>query len=488
MNGPDTGSRHSRGDRTVLFGIGIDNLDLAGVLEALEGLIAAGRPSLVVTPNAQHIDLLSRDREFRSAYHGASLVIADGVSIVWTSVLLGRRLKARVAGSDILPAFCSTAARKGYRLFFLGAGPGIAARAADRLTDTNPGLLVCGTYSPPFGFEHDAGENERIIECVRSRRPDALFIGLGTPKSEKWAWAHLAALGVPAVVCVGAGFDFVAGSKRRAPCWMQAAGLEWFYRLIQEPGRLWERYLVGNARFLARLVKEIVRRKAPEEGLGNGPIDIERIPKGHLLKPKNLIIKKSLSLILALISCVVLIPWFLIIAAAILLDSRGPVFYSQDRVGKDGKLFKIFKFRSMHIDADLQFDALLERDLSARAEWKEFQKTGKGSPRDPRRTIPAQMEPRRAPPATQRSPRGHEPDRAAALSAARTGAHPGTGPFDLPDRPGITGLWQVRGRNLLTFDDRLHLDEFYIHNWSFWLDTVILLKTVRVLLRNEGAF
>ncbi len=93
------------------------------------------------------------------------------------------------------------------------------------------------------------GKTKGSSSCVRSRRPDALFIGLGTPKSEKWAWAHLAALGVPAVVCVGAGFDFVAGSKRRAPRWMQAAGLEWFYRLIQEPGRLWERYLSATRGF-----------------------------------------------------------------------------------------------------------------------------------------------------------------------------------------------------------------------------------------------
>ena len=278
MNGPNVGSRHLRKDRKVLFGIGIDNLDLAGVLEALEDLIASGRPSLVVTPNVQHIDLLSRDREFWSAYHGASLIIADGVPVVWASVLLGRRLKARVAGSDILPAFCSTAARKGYKLFFLGAGPGIAARAADRLTDKNPGLLVCGTYSPPFGFEHDAGENDKIVGLIRDRRPDALFIGLGTPKSEQWAWKHLIALGVPVVLCVGAGFDFVAGSKKRAPRWMQASGLEWFYRLIQEPGRLWKRYLAGNARFLILLAKEIVKREAPAEGPGAGLIDTGRRP------------------------------------------------------------------------------------------------------------------------------------------------------------------------------------------------------------------
>ncbi len=246
-----------------LFGIRIHNLDLEGVLGAVEALIASGRPSLTVTPNAQHIGLLGRDPEFRSAYRGASLIVADGTPIVWASALLGERLKARVAGSDILPAFCPRAARCGYRLFFLGARPGIAARAAELLTERTPGLLVSGTYSPPFGFENDGEENRRILALVRRCRPDALFIGLGTPKSEKWAWRHLEALGVPAVLCVGAAFDFIAGSKRRAPRWLQASGLEWLYRLIQEPGRLWKRYLIGNARFLVRLTQEALSLGTP---------------------------------------------------------------------------------------------------------------------------------------------------------------------------------------------------------------------------------
>lgn len=211
--------------------------------------------------------------------------------------------------------------------------------------------------------------------------------------------------------------------------------------------------------------------------------------KGHLLKPGNLIIKKSLSLLLALLLCVVLIPWFLIIAAAVLLDSRGPVFYSQDRLGKDGKLFKIIKFRSMHIDADLQFDALLKRDLSARAEWKEFQKIRGKDPRVTR---------------VGRFLRKWSLDELPQLFNIIRGDMSLIGPRPYLPReqerirergrlifqidPGITGLWQVRGRNLLTFDDRIQLDEFYIRNWSFWLDTVILLKTVSALLRREGAF
>ncbi len=246
--------------KRILFGVPIDNLDMSGVLDALEALIMSGRPSLIVTPNVQHIDLLSRDPEFRTAYQGASLVVADGIPLVWASILLRRRLQARVAGSEILPAFSPVAARKGYRLFLLGAGPGVAARASDLLTERNPGLIVCGTYSPPFGFEHDASENEKILGLIKENRPDALFLGLGTPKSEKWAWRHLEALGVPAVLCIGAGLDFVAGSRKRAPRWMQPLGLEWFYRLIQEPGRLWKRYLVGNVRFLILFGKEIMKK------------------------------------------------------------------------------------------------------------------------------------------------------------------------------------------------------------------------------------
>ena len=245
--------------KRTLFGIEIDNLDRDGVLVALEKLVAAGRPSLVVTPNAQHLDVLRRDAEFLEAYRGASLVIADSVPLVWASILLRRRLKARVAGADILPAFCPIAARKGYRLFFLGAGPGVASRASEILSGENPGLVICGTYSPPFGFEKNVGENEKIIELVRGSRPDVLFIGLGSPKSEKWAWKNLEKLGVPAVLCTGATFDFVSGSKKRAPLLMQKIGLEWLFRLIQEPGRLWKRYLVGNLRFVLMIVRELFK-------------------------------------------------------------------------------------------------------------------------------------------------------------------------------------------------------------------------------------
>jgi Undecaprenyl-phosphate galactose phosphotransferase WbaP len=211
--------------------------------------------------------------------------------------------------------------------------------------------------------------------------------------------------------------------------------------------------------------------------------------KSALLRPGNLVIKEGLSLILALFFCAVLAPFLLIIAAAILFDSRGPVFYSQDRLGKGERLFKIFKFRSMCADAEKQLDSLLEQDPAARTEWKEFQKIRGKDPRVTR---------------VGRFLRKWSLDELPQLFNVLRGDMSLIGPRPYLPRererirergclifrikPGITGLWQVRGRNLLSFDDRLDLDEYYIRNWSLWLDTVILLKTVKALLRREGAF
>ena len=240
-----------------LVGVAVDNLDMAGALAEIERLMAGGRPALVVTPNVQHINLIRNNADFRAAYTAASLILPDSVPLVWLSALLGCRLKARVAGSDILPAFCPRAASGGTRLFLLGSRPGVAARAARILEREHPGLRIAGVFSPPEGFEHDKRECERIVKDVRAARPDALFVGLGSPKGEIWAWRHLEALGVPATICVGAAFDFIAGRLRRAPRWVQTAGLEWFFRLVQEPRRMWRRYIIGNAQFLVFLVRWI---------------------------------------------------------------------------------------------------------------------------------------------------------------------------------------------------------------------------------------
>jgi N-acetylglucosaminyldiphosphoundecaprenol N-acetyl-beta-D-mannosaminyltransferase len=251
--------------KSRLFGISIDSLTMDEALREIEILLASPQPSLVVTPNIQHISLLQRDAEFKDAYAAASLILADSMPLVWSSRLLGSPLPERVAGSDILPAFSRRAARKGYGLFFLGAAPGIAARAANVLREKNPGLRIVGVHAPGQGFERHLETNEEVLRLIREARPDILFVALGTPKGEVWAWKNKNAASVPVVICCGAALDFISGNKRRSPRWLQKLGLEWLFRVLHEPRRLWRRYLSGNIHFIILLARELVtRKKAPK--------------------------------------------------------------------------------------------------------------------------------------------------------------------------------------------------------------------------------
>ncbi len=260
--------------RCRLFGLDIDNLSMGETVAAVERLIQAGRPALVVTPNAQHIVLLRTDKDFRAAYAGADLTVADGLPLVWLSRLVRCPLKERVAGADILPAFASIAARKGYRVAFLGAAPEVAAKAAEILEKKHPGLKVAAAISPPIGFDRDPAACAAVLAAVREARPDVLFVGLGTPKGETWAWRNKAAAGAPVTICVGAAFDFITGIQKRAPLALQQIGLEWLFRLFHDPYRLWKRYTLGNLHFLYLGALEFARYAI-------GGRRRSRIPKGR---------------------------------------------------------------------------------------------------------------------------------------------------------------------------------------------------------------
>lgn len=201
------------------------------------------RCRFVVTPNVDHAVMFQEDPRLRAAYRSASLVVADGHPVVLASRLIGRPIPQRVPGSDLAPAVLAKAsADRSLRVFLLGAGPGVAERAAQNIEAKYPGVQVVGTYSPPLGFEKDAAENDRILSRIAAAAPDLLIVGLGAPKQELWVHQHRHAICASAALCVGATIDFLAGEKRRAPRWMQRAGLEWLHRLSTEPRRLFRRY------------------------------------------------------------------------------------------------------------------------------------------------------------------------------------------------------------------------------------------------------
>ena len=233
----------------------IDNLTMDEALQRIEQLIKENRNAYVVTPNVDHIVQLERGGALKEVYKDADLILTDGKPLVWISKWYGTPIKEKISGSDLFPRLCALAADKGYRMYFLGAAEGVAARAAENLKKKFPGLQVVGTYSPPFGFEKDAAELEKIERQIIEVKPHILIVGLGCPKQELFILHHKDELNVPLSLGLGASLDFEAGNVKRAPKWMADHGLEWIYRILQDPTRLAKRYFIDDRMILGLAIK-----------------------------------------------------------------------------------------------------------------------------------------------------------------------------------------------------------------------------------------
>ncbi len=243
--------------RVDIGGIKIDDYGFDQAVElTISHALSNGSPEFIVTPNAMHIVTLQQDDHFREVYRRAFLVVPDGVSLLWAAKFLRSPLNGRVNGTDFFETLCAVACSKQLKVFLLGGRPGAADKAAEVLRDRNPGLQIVGTYCPPFGFESNAEELVLIDTKIKKAAPHLLFVGLGAPKQENWIYAHYQEIGVPISVGIGVSFELVAGMVKRAPVWMQKCGLEWFFRLLEEPTRLWKRYLVGNPQFIWLILKQ----------------------------------------------------------------------------------------------------------------------------------------------------------------------------------------------------------------------------------------
>jgi len=233
----------------VVLGVAFDPTTLAGAVERISAMIASGRPHYVVTPNVDFLVQARRDPALHQVLARANLVLCDGKPLVWAARWLGGALPGRVAGSDLVPALLQRAAERGWRVFLLGGSPAAAAEAACRVAALHPSIPAVAHYSPPHRplGEMDHGE---IAARVRAARPDLLLVCFGCPKQEKWMAQHCRTLGVPVMIGAGGTIDFLAGRLQRAPRWMQRSGLEWLFRLAQEPRRLFQRYADDLLHFL----------------------------------------------------------------------------------------------------------------------------------------------------------------------------------------------------------------------------------------------
>lgn len=244
-----------------ILGMRVDMVQIPDVLARMEEWIRdRTKCKYICISNANDAVLSKKDNRVREAVNSSALSVPDGISLILLGRFYGYNLKRRVYGPELMEEFCRLAENKGYINFFYGGAEGVPERMRDNLLRKFLGLKINGVYSPPFRRLSEE-EDREIVNMINKACPDVLWIGLGCPKQQLWMYEHKNKLNVPVMVGVGAAFDFHAGAKKQAPKWMRENGLEWFFRLITEPKRLWKRYIVDGLYFLYNIVFEIIFKK-----------------------------------------------------------------------------------------------------------------------------------------------------------------------------------------------------------------------------------
>lgn len=236
--------------RIKLMNIMIDNLLMNEALDAIVSIIDKKEKILVVTPNVDHIVKLEGNARFQNAYENAGLVLVDGTPIMWIAKWYGTPLKEKITGPRLTDKIFELASQKGYGVFILGAGDGVAEIAAQKMRQKYSNCNVVGTYSPQYGFEKNRQETNNIIQKINQCKPDLLVAGMGSPKTEIFLNEHIQDLDTHVAVSIGAAIDFMAGTVERCPEWINKIGMEWFYRFVKEPRRMFKRYFIDDIKIL----------------------------------------------------------------------------------------------------------------------------------------------------------------------------------------------------------------------------------------------
>lgn len=245
-------------DRVNILGVGVSAVNIPIVLDVIDGWIAQRTPHYVCVTGVHGVMESQYDEALRKIHNQAGLVTPDGMPLVWLSRLKGFHDVRRSYGPDLMLALCARSVEKQYRHFFYGGAEGVPEKLAEVLQTRFPGLVVAGTYSPPFR-SLTPEEDQAIVNMINETHPDIIWVGLSTPKQERWMAKYVGRLSASVLLGVGAAFDFHTGRKPQAPHWMQLSGLEWLFRLLCEPRRLWKRYLINNPRFVIAVLLQALK-------------------------------------------------------------------------------------------------------------------------------------------------------------------------------------------------------------------------------------
>jgi exopolysaccharide biosynthesis WecB/TagA/CpsF family protein len=478
--------------RLSILGVSLANTTMARAVDWIATRAASGERSLVAFANPHCLNIAHGYEPYRRVLRRADRVFADGIGVRIGARILGQRMADNVNGTDLFPLLCAAAAERGLKLFLLGARPGLATKTAEAMIARYPSLQVVGTRDGYF----PAAQTGAVIREINHSGADILLVAMGAPQQEMWLSRHGAEL-TPAVrLAVGGLFDYYSGRIARAPVWMRDTGLEWVWRLIQEPRRLAYRYLVGNGAFVLRVLRErLMGTRAPTAHALHADgrwsqlrARLRTTLRRHQpqLSERTLnLAKRALDVTASGLGILALAPVFAIVAAWIRLESPGGVIFRQKRVGRDGQPFHMLKFRSMYVDAEARKAALMAQNEMAGGVIFKMKN-------DPRVTRIG------------RFIRRTSIDELPQLFNVLRGDMSLVGPrpplpsevaeYSLKDRgrlgavPGITCIWQVSGRSEIPFPQQVEMDLDYIQHQSFTKDVRLLLKTVPALLRGRGAY
>jgi N-acetylglucosaminyldiphosphoundecaprenol N-acetyl-beta-D-mannosaminyltransferase len=250
--------------RVDVLGVGISAIDMEMALTRIASWVDQRIPHYVCITGVHGVMECRRDPELRRIHNASGLTTPDGMPMVWAGRLVGAHWMRRVYGPDLMEALSGLAAQRGWGFYLYGGKEGVAERLAERLTMRHPGLRVVGAYSPPFRPLSSA-EAEEVIGRINQAAPDIVWVGLGTPKQERWMDEYHRRLHAPVLIGVGAAFDFLSGDVQQAPRWVQRSGFEWLFRLAQEPRRLAARYLRNNPVFLLEIARHRPRLRGASE-------------------------------------------------------------------------------------------------------------------------------------------------------------------------------------------------------------------------------
>lgn len=242
-------------EKQSLLNTYVNNFNMNETLSAIDTLIHYEKKSYIVAVNVDVIIKIEEDPYLKKIVDEANIVLVDGKPLIWISRFYKEPIKAKVSGSDLIPKLCEVANKKGYSIFIIGGKEGVAEQAKLNLEKKYSNIKIVGTYAPSFGFEKDELELKHINQMISEVKPDLLISCFGCPKQEKWIYENYQKYEAKVSICAGATVDFIAGNIKRAPIWMSNSGLEWFYRFLQEPKRMFKRYFIDDIKIISLIMK-----------------------------------------------------------------------------------------------------------------------------------------------------------------------------------------------------------------------------------------